>query len=336
MEFVQIDRGASSPIAAAARAGAALTASGAARLIDAMHVAAGATPTPLISEDEVYVGKDLGGRELTLAPDLIEQYGLATGDRHPFYGEGPPGGAPIAPSLILVNEVYAHPGWYLPNVFGNLHAKQEWEVLRPVAVGETVRTRCTVVDRYRKRDREYIVNESLGFDAEGRLATRGRTHQSFLLEDAAGGLEAERSSQARKERPPHPATVPGTRLEPVERKVTLEMSRAFSGPSENYHTNEEMARQLGFPKVLVQGMLSTCLVAELLTRRFGLGWYRGGRMAVNLTGIVWADDTVTTRGTITGETPEGPNRRVHLTVWGEKGDGTLTLVGSASALEGPA
>jgi len=286
-----------------------------------------------ISDDEVYVGKDLGGREILLSPDLVENYCAATGDRHPLYVGGPKGDAPVAPSLILVNEVYAHPGWYLPNFFGNLHAKQEWDILRPVPVGGVARTRCTVVDRYLKRDREYIVNESLVFDGAGRLACRGRTHQSFLLDAAPGGLDAERRSKEKKDRPPHPSEIPGTRLDPIERKVTLEMSRAFSGPAENYHTNEELAQQLGFPKVLVQGMLSTCLVAELMTRRFGLGWYLGGRMSANLTGIVWADDTVTTRGTITGETAEGPNRRLHLTVWGEKSDGTLTLAGTASALE---
>ncbi|MDP3936937.1 MAG: MaoC family dehydratase [Deltaproteobacteria bacterium] len=287
-----------------------------------------------ISEDEVYVGKDLGGQEVAITADLADRYGAATGDRHPFYTEGPPGEGPIAPSLILVNEVYAHPGWYLENVFGNLHAKQEWEIFRPIALGETARTRCTVVDRYIKRDRDYIVNESHVIDGQGRLSCRGRTHQSFLLDDAPAGLDVERKSKEKKERPPHPSTIAGESLEPFERKVTLEMSRAFSGPSENYHTNEELAQQLGFPKVLVQGMLSTCLVGELMTRRFGLGWYLGGRMSVNLTGIVRADDTVTTRATITGETPEGLGRRVHLAVWSEKSDGTLTLVGSASALAG--
>jgi acyl dehydratase len=92
-----------------------------------------------------------------------------------------------------------------------------------------------------------------------------------------------------------------------------------------------MAKQLGFP-MIVQGMLSTCLVADLMTREFGKGWIRGGRMAVNLTGIVWADDRVTTHGTIRNVAPEGSHRRVTLAVWGEKDDGTLTLAGEASAL----
>ena len=286
--------------------------------------------------EDVYVGKDLGGSDLEITDALVEEYVRATGDQHSFYSSGPEGEKPIAPSLILANDVYDRPGWYLPNFFGNLHAKQEWAVYRPVPVGGQARSRCTVVDRYIKRDREYIVNESLVFDAEGRLACRGRTHQSFLLADQPTGLKAEREKKKKKEKPAHPSTIGGDRLEPIERKITLEMSRAFSGPSENYHTNEELARQLGFPKVIVQGMLSTCLVSELMSRSFGLGWYYGGTMSVNLTGIVWADDTVSTRGAISAITPEGDNRRAHLTVWGEKGDGSLTLVGTASALaDGP-
>ena len=279
-------------------------------------------------DDEVYAGKDLGGQDIDSSPELIENYIRATGDANPIYREGSP---PIAPALILCNEVYNHGGWYLPNIFGNLHARQEWEVYRPLTPGDRARTRCTVIERYTKRDREYIVNEALAFDGKGRLACRGRTHQSFLMEAVPERLEAEAKNK-KKERPPHPATIEGTRLDPIERKITLDMSRAFSGPSENYHTDEAMAKQLGFPKVIVQGMLSTCLVSDLMTRDFGEGWYRGGRMAVNLTGIVWADDRVITRGTITGISPEGPHRRVHVTVWGEKADGTLTLVGEASAL----
>ena len=281
-------------------------------------------------DDEVYVGKDLGGQEIEITADLIENYIRATGDANALSLEG---SLPMAPALLFCNEVYNHGSWYLPNIFGNLHARQEWEIYRPLPRGERVRTRCTVIDRYAKRDREYIVNEALAFDAMGRLACRGRTHQSCLMEAVPGGLEAEARKKEKKVRPPHPSTVEGKRLAPIARKITLDMSRAFSGPSENYHTDEAMAKQLGFPRVIVQGMLSTCLVSDLMTRHFGKGWTRGGRMAVNLTGIVWADDTVVTRGTITGLSPEGPHRRVTLTVWGEKDDGTLTLVGEASALE---
>ncbi|MGH9389122.1 MAG: MaoC family dehydratase, partial [Vicinamibacteria bacterium] len=121
-----------------------------------------------LSEEEVYVGKDLGGREVEITESLVENYREGTGDDHPFYFERSPLGGPIAPALILFNEVFTHGGWYLPNIFGNLHAKQEWEILRPLPIGEQARTRCTVVDRYVRRDREIVVNEALVLDKAGR------------------------------------------------------------------------------------------------------------------------------------------------------------------------
>ena len=49
-------------------------------------------------------------------------------------------------------------------------------------------------------------------------------------------------------------------------RITHAMCEAFSGPEQNYHTDREMARALGFPDIVVQGMMSVCFVADLLTR----------------------------------------------------------------------
>ena len=43
-------------------------------------------------------------------------------------------------------------------------------------------TRSTVVERYRKRDRDFVVNEVDFCDESGRLLVRSRTHQSFLAD----------------------------------------------------------------------------------------------------------------------------------------------------------
>ena len=72
----------------------------------------------------------------------------------------------VAPALLFHSEVYRDLSWYLPNIIGNLHAKQEWEVFHPMMVGDTVRTRATVVERYVKRTREYVVNEVLVTDGD--------------------------------------------------------------------------------------------------------------------------------------------------------------------------
>ncbi len=110
------------------------------------------------------------------------------------------------------------------------------------------------------------------------------------------------------------------------------MCEAFSGPEKNYHTDRAMAQALGFPDIVVQGMLSVCFVAELMTHAFGVGWLLAGKLDVRLVNVVWVDDVVTTRGKVREEVAEGGRRRVHLDVWCEKADGTKTIVGTASAL----
>jgi hypothetical protein len=110
------------------------------------------------------------------------------------------------------------------------------------------------------------------------------------------------------------------------------MCEAFSGPVRNYHTDREMARALGFPDIVVQGMLSICFISELMTHAFGAGWFCGGQLAVNLVNVLWGEETVHTHGRIRDEVPEGRHTRAHADVWCEKADGTKTIVGSASAL----
>jgi hypothetical protein len=124
----------------------------------------------------------------------------------------------------------------------------------------------------------------------------------------------------------------GDDLPLLPRRVTVAMCEAFSGPSKNYHNDRESARMLGFPDIVVQGMMSVCFVADALAARFGAGWHAGGKLDVRLVNVVWVDDVVTARGRIRETAPEGAGTRALLDVWASKGDGTVAVVGSASAL----
>lgn len=280
---------------------------------------------------EVYVGRDVSSRATVASAADVQRYESGTGDCHPWYrGDSPFGGA-IAPALLYHSEVYRDLRWYLPNLIGNLHAKQEWDVFAPIPIGQTVHTRSTVVGRYRKRNRDYVVNEVLLTDADGRWLQRSRTHQSFLIDDPGAAVVVDKERERRPDRR-FEVAADGEELPPITRAVTVPMCEAFSGPARNYHTDREMARALGFPDIVVQGMWSICLVSELMTRAFGVGWFRGGQLAVNLVNVVWAEDVITTRGRIGALVPEGRRTRVHTDVWCEKSDGTKTVVGNASAL----
>jgi acyl dehydratase len=286
--------------------------------------------TELFAPGEVYVGRDLGGRSTVPTAADVAHYTAGTGDEHRWLEGESPFGGPVAPGLLYHSEVYRDLGWYLPNLIGNLHAKQEWDLFAPLLLGQPVHTRSTVVSRYRKRDRDYVVNEVLLTDAHGRWLQRSRTHQSFLADTPADELVMDKSRERRPER--RFDVAPGGEALPTFRRVvTLPMCEAFSGPVRNYHTDREMARALGFPDVVVQGMLSICLVSELMTRAFGAGWLAGGQMQISLVNVLWGDEAVTAGGTVREAHREGAAWRVPVDVWCAKDDGTKTIVGTASA-----
>ena len=287
------------------------------------------------NEYDVFVGRDMGGREYSVTPDLIRVYADGTEDRNAFYRDASPFGTAVAPALLFHSEVYRNLAWYLPNLIGNLHAKQEWELFHPMLVGDRVRTRSTVVERYVRRNREYVVNEVLITDPNGRWLQRSRTHQSFLIEEGRAGFVVDKEREKRVDRKFIVGEGGGAELDPAEKTITIAMCQAFSGPHRSYHTDQEMARALGFPDIVVQGMLSVCFVSEIMTRNFGAGWFCGGKLNVSLVNVVWPNDRLAVRGKVREEVPEGAKTRVHCDVWCEKPDGVKTIVGAASALHQP-
>jgi acyl dehydratase len=274
--------------------------------------------------EPVSVGRDYGGRELAIDRELLDHY-IASVEADPaLYRE-------LVPALLLHSECYRDLNWYLANIFGNLHARQEWEMFAPVSIGERVATRAFIRDRYRKRGRDYVVKETWTTAPDGRLLCRGLTHQSFLVETAGSGDVVDKGREKSKERV-FDIGGHGRPLEPLTRTVHENMCRLFSGPGDNYHTDRTAARALGFPDIVVQGMLPICFVSELLTRDFHEGWLAGGKMDVRLVNVLWAGERVSAHADIRDEVPEAGRTRMHLDVWVEKDDGTKVIVGQASAL----
>jgi acyl dehydratase len=288
--------------------------------------------------EPIRVGQLVHTGEHVVAQETIDFYLDTFGDRHPYYGRNSADffAGPIGPPLLYHSEVFAHPErWYLKNLMGNLHAEQEWYLYGPLRPGMRLRTRSTLVDRYTKRNRDYLVNEVDYQDEEGRLLVRGRTHQSFLIEnpDPDAGFIVDRGA-AKKKSERRVGEGEGPEIEALTRHVDRTLCWRFSGPTRNYHTDLGAARELGFPDIVVQGMLSTCLVSEVMANAFAEGWFAGGRMAVKLVNVLWAGETVCVRGKLRSEHGEGTHRRRILEVWVEKQDDlrTVVTVGTASAL----
>jgi hypothetical protein len=73
-------------------------------------------------------------------------------------------------------------------------------------------------------------------------------------------------------------------------------------------------------------MMPLCFISEMMTDRYGAGWYVGGRMTVNLVNVLWQGETVTARGIVRDLVEEGAAHRANLQVWCEKLDGTKIVV----------
>ena len=285
-----------------------------------------------------YVGMDLGIEQHPVSPELVRWYIDTIGDDHPWYTGPSPFGGAVAPALVIHNPAYGTAGsrsnrWYLPNRYGNLHAKQQWEFFQAVPVGETLRSQALITDRYLKRDREFVTAEAWLLDGSDRVTARVRSTQSFLADPSVTGVVVDRDREKRSDRTFDLA--PGEVLEEIAGRrvvVTAEMCDRFTGERRNYHNDLTEAEKLGFKEIVVQGAFVTCFISAMLTRRYGEGWLQGGRMALTFVNPLWAGEAVTAGGIVREVVPEGPLRRASLDVWVAKDDGVRTIVGTASAL----
>jgi acyl dehydratase len=287
--------------------------------------------------DDIHVGKDLGRREVEVTPELVDRFRAGCADDHPWYSSESPFGGPVAPALVGCQEPWRFAGWYPPELRGNLHAKQEWDLFAPVMAGSTFVSRALVAERYPWRgDRHVIVNEVGIHDTEGRLLARGRTHQSFLRAQPEGevvGREREKSAERRFE-PARKGAIEV--IDGPELELTPERCLAVADGMANYHSDPEIARAMGFPGVVVQGIFNANVVSTLMTRRFGAGWFVGGRLRISFVNVVWGGDRTTAHVAVRELVDEAPRRRAECDVWVEKADGTVTAIGTASAVVGPA
>jgi len=268
-----------------------------------------------------YVGKVLGKRSFALTETLLANYhrGLAL----PARADG------RVPSMIaggaeseFFNEIA------LPNLVGHLWLRQEWELHLPFERGQTYAAEGRIRDLYPHRDRDVVCYEVVFSDPSGQVAALSRHHQSFLRETPSGGQVALRDPA---KKPRKFAAPEGERFGGLERLITLEMCAAFFHGDANYHTDRAASQQLGFRNVVVGGHMTLAYAAHILEERFGPEWWRSGRLSVKFTNPVWPDETVRAHGVVTGPLADDPSR-LGASVWLDKPDGTIVLIGEASVL----
>lgn len=122
--------------------------------------------------DDIYVGQEFPGLEYHLNRETIQKYGEAVEDLDPIYTDqeaavasefGGPVAHPTTASIYILKAYKV--GVTSPP--GGVHAKQKFEFISPTRPGETLQIKAKVVDKYIKRERRYVVIESLAVNQDG-------------------------------------------------------------------------------------------------------------------------------------------------------------------------
>jgi acyl dehydratase len=125
-------------------------------------------------------------------------------------------------------------------------------------------------------------------------------------------------------------TKAGDELTPLARTVTMAEMVLFEPEAErNIHTDDAVARAAGLPAAIAAGVQFMSYVFEMLYREYGFASVPGTALDVRIRAPVFAGDTVTARGRVTGSQLDGDGERVSLDVWCENQRGEYVISGSA-------
>jgi len=119
------------------------------------------------------VGDVIGEIEFVVTEDMVERFAWAMDDYNPWYlVDSPFGGRIAAPTTPLTFDGAMFYDYYKYPEGGSLFAKQEFEFLAPIMVGETYRLRGTLVDTYPRKGRTFFKMGVSITNAEGTEVVR--------------------------------------------------------------------------------------------------------------------------------------------------------------------
>ena len=245
-----------------------------------------------------------------------------------YYSAGSIYDQAVAPTMTLTEVDTGFRGAGMPNNFGNLWIRQQWEINNPIIPGQEYNVTSKVMDIYDHRNRDIVLQQVSLWSPDGELMAQGHHHQSYM-QDQTSGRVALRDPKAKGG--VRTFDVPdGEFVEGSPHAISLEMCGTFFHGNANYHTNIDAANELGFDEVVVGGRMTMSYVGDLLDRHFGKAWYEGGKMDLKFTNITWPGDSVIPKAVVTDETVVDGEKRANVAVWVEKEDGTVVIVGTAS------
>jgi len=129
--------------------------------------------------EELQVGQRFKPSTYTLTKETISKYAEAVEDYNPLYLDEEQArkssfqgiiAHPTTAAIYSLNAIMTE-GEMPP---GGIHAKQYFEFHAPVRPGDTLTTTATVIEKYIKRERKYVVFETVTLNQKGEKVVTGR------------------------------------------------------------------------------------------------------------------------------------------------------------------
>lgn len=134
--------------------------------------------------EDIQVGHTLGEMEWQITDDLIDLQCQLDQDFDPLFFPQEEGAKRIAPPSIT----YRPPRWLFSRAYNvrGLFVRWENEMFGQIEANTTLKVTGSIVDKYVKKDREFVVYQAEGRDTAGTLIFRTkRTHVLDFVERSA-------------------------------------------------------------------------------------------------------------------------------------------------------
>jgi hypothetical protein len=169
-----------------------------------------------------------------------------------------------------------------------LHGKSSARFLQPFRLGRPIRADVAVVEKSRKRGRDFIVMRASFFDADD---------QALAVFDHNCAIRSDSVQRAAASPPPSPAATPASELPPRRIEMSLEKSRLFSLPAENYHTHDHLAQAMSVRVAIPAAMMSFAYLSRFAQEIFGENpWISRGKLDATFTRMLQRDDVLSVEG----------------------------------------
>ena len=116
--------------------------------------------------------------------------------------------------------------------------------------------------------------------------------------------------------------------------MSLEKSRLFTLPTENYHTHDAAAQAMGLRVAVPAAMMSFGYLSRHCGDFFGPAWVKSGELDVVFTRMLARDDILTVHGSVRGAKATAAGVRTEIDAGIHNARGEAVAVASASALTG--